>query len=139
MEAIEELAIQPCTSSLYLRPFRLCYRQVSAAGGSGSPCLFPSQPARLSSPSLRPTEAGEARPGRREAGGEGQAAWGAPLVPCPPLPHPPPPPFWARSRVRLRLMAPSPPPVQGIEPRPSRGILPASTPLLGVDLQQGTP
>lgn len=96
MEAIEELAIQPCTSSLYLRPFRLCYRQVSAAGGSGSPCLFPSQPARLSSPSLRPTEAGEARPGRREAGGEGQAARGAPLVLYPPLPCPPPPPFWAR-------------------------------------------
>lgn len=45
----------------------------------------------------------------------------------------------ARSRVRLRLMAPSPPPLQGIEPRPFRGILPASTPLFGVDLQQGTP
>ncbi|XP_068255998.1 uridine diphosphate glucose pyrophosphatase NUDT14 isoform X2 [Nyctibius grandis] len=27
MEAIEELALKPCTSSLYLRPFRLCYRQ----------------------------------------------------------------------------------------------------------------
>ncbi|XP_025895002.1 uridine diphosphate glucose pyrophosphatase isoform X1 [Nothoprocta perdicaria] len=27
MEAIEELEIQPCASSLYLRPFRLCYRQ----------------------------------------------------------------------------------------------------------------
>ncbi|NWT14203.1 NUD14 pyrophosphatase, partial [Vireo altiloquus] len=27
MEAIEELAVQPCTSSLYLRPFRLSYRQ----------------------------------------------------------------------------------------------------------------
>ncbi|XP_062432686.1 uridine diphosphate glucose pyrophosphatase NUDT14 [Rhea pennata] len=27
MEAIEELVIQPCASSLYLRPFRLCYRQ----------------------------------------------------------------------------------------------------------------
>ncbi|KAM6274519.1 uridine diphosphate glucose pyrophosphatase NUDT14 isoform 2-T2 [Porphyrio hochstetteri] len=27
MEAIEELAVKPCTSSLYLRPFRLCYRQ----------------------------------------------------------------------------------------------------------------
>lgn len=34
MEAIEELALKPCTSSLYLRPFRLCYRQVSGAGGS---------------------------------------------------------------------------------------------------------
>lgn len=32
MEAIEELAVQPCTSSLYLRPFRLSYRQVSGAG-----------------------------------------------------------------------------------------------------------
>lgn len=29
MDAIEDLAIQPCTSSLYLRPFRLTYRQVS--------------------------------------------------------------------------------------------------------------
>ncbi|GAB0191046.1 uridine diphosphate glucose pyrophosphatase NUDT14 [Grus japonensis] len=29
MEAIEELAVKPCTSSLYLRPFRLCYRQIS--------------------------------------------------------------------------------------------------------------
>ncbi|XP_071665823.1 uridine diphosphate glucose pyrophosphatase NUDT14 isoform X1 [Patagioenas fasciata] len=27
MEAIEELVLQPCTSSLYVRPFRLCYRQ----------------------------------------------------------------------------------------------------------------
>lgn len=33
MEAIEELAVQPCTSSLYLRPFRLSYRQVSGAAG----------------------------------------------------------------------------------------------------------
>lgn len=32
MEAIEELVLQPCTSSLYVRPFRLCYRQVSGAG-----------------------------------------------------------------------------------------------------------
>ncbi|XP_062486678.1 uridine diphosphate glucose pyrophosphatase NUDT14 isoform X2 [Pezoporus occidentalis] len=27
MEAIEDLALKPCTSSIYLRPYRLCYRQ----------------------------------------------------------------------------------------------------------------
>ncbi|XP_015721163.1 uridine diphosphate glucose pyrophosphatase NUDT14 isoform X3 [Coturnix japonica] len=30
MDAIEELALQPCPSSLYLRPFRLTYRQNGA-------------------------------------------------------------------------------------------------------------
>lgn len=31
MEAVDELSLRPCAASAFLRPFRLCYRQVSAA------------------------------------------------------------------------------------------------------------
>ncbi|TFK16037.1 galactocerebrosidase [Platysternon megacephalum] len=40
MEAIEELALVPCASSQYLRPYRLRYRQVSpgSCGTAGGSC-----------------------------------------------------------------------------------------------------
>lgn len=55
MDAIEELALQPCTSSLYLRPFRLTYRQVSERGSkyrrlaARPPSVFPHVPPPLPS------------------------------------------------------------------------------------------
>lgn len=96
MDAIEELALQPCTSSLYLRPFRLTYRQVSERRreripASGSPAQR--LPPRPSAPSLR-----RSRQLTKGAGGRGEGQAGGGSLRCPaPLPAPRPPSCRRRS------------------------------------------